>query len=77
MGVLAPSMASYKMAIEKYDKGINKVNFVKNLLEEILIIPIGNILSKKINFALADWIRYWRNSMDKNPSIDYFVKFVQ
>ena len=42
-----------------------------------LELEFRNILSKKINFALADWIRYWRNSMDKNPSIDYFVKFVQ
>ena len=41
VGNLIPSIASYIKVIEKYDKGINKVNFVKNLLEEILIIPIG------------------------------------
>ena len=32
------------------------------------------MLTTKITFALADWIREWR---DKNPSIDECVKFVQ
>jgi len=36
-----------------------------------------NILTTKITFALADWIREWRNCRDKNPSIDECVKFVE
>ena len=32
------------------------------------------MLTTKITFALADWIREWR---DKNPSVDECVKFVQ
>jgi len=28
------------------------------------------MLSTKITFALADWIREWRKCRDKNPSID-------
>ena len=35
------------------------------------------MLTTKITFALADWIREWRKSRDKNPSIDEFVKFVE
>ena len=35
------------------------------------------MLTTKITFALADWIREWRKSWDKNPSIDECVKFVQ
>ena len=35
------------------------------------------MLTTKITFALADWIREWRNCRDKNPSIDECVKFVQ
>ena len=35
------------------------------------------MLTTKITFALADWIREWRNFWDKNPSIDECVKFVQ
>ena len=34
------------------------------------------MLSTKITFALADWIREWRNCRDKNPNIDEFEKFV-
>ncbi len=34
------------------------------------------MLSTKTTFALADWIREWRKSLDKNPSIDEFLKFV-
>ena len=36
-----------------------------------------NVLTTKITFALADWIREWRKCRDKNPSIDECVKFVQ
>ena len=36
-----------------------------------------NMLTTKITFALADWIREWRKCRDKNPSIDECVKFVQ
>ena len=35
------------------------------------------MLTTKITFALADWIREWRKSLDKNPSIDECVKFVE
>ena len=35
------------------------------------------MLTSKITFALADWIREWRKSRDKNPSIDECIKFVQ
>ena len=35
------------------------------------------MLSTKINFVLADWIREWRKCRDNNPSIDEFVKFVE
>ena len=35
------------------------------------------MLTTKITFALADWIREWRKCRDKNPSIHECVKFVQ
>ena len=35
------------------------------------------MLTTKITFALADWIREWRKCRDKNPTIDECVKFVQ
>ena len=35
------------------------------------------MLTTKITFALADWIREWRKCRAKNPSIDECVKFVQ
>ena len=36
------------------------------------------MLTTKITFALADWIREWRNKCrGKNPSIDECVKFVE
>ena len=35
------------------------------------------MLSTKITYALADWNREWRKCLDKNPSIDEGVKFVQ
>ena len=34
------------------------------------------MLTTKITFALAEWIREWRKCRDKNPSIDECVKFV-
>ena len=34
------------------------------------------MLTTKITFALADWIREWRKCRDNNPSIDKCVKFV-
>ena len=34
------------------------------------------MLTEKITFALADWIREWRKCRDNNPSIDEYVKFV-
>ena len=35
------------------------------------------MLTTKITFALADWIREWRKCRDNNPSIDKCVKFVK
>ena len=35
------------------------------------------MLTTKITFALADWIREWLRCRDKNTSIDECVKFVQ
>ena len=35
------------------------------------------MLTTKITFALADWIKEWRKCRLKNPSIDECVKFVQ
>ncbi len=35
------------------------------------------MLTTKITFALADWIRDWRKCRDNNPSIDECVKFVE
>ena len=35
------------------------------------------MLTTKITFALADWIREWRKCRDKKLSIDECVKFVQ
>ena len=50
---------------------------MKNLLVEILITLIGKYAYYKKTFALADWIREWRKCLDKCPSIDEYVKFVQ
>ena len=35
------------------------------------------MLTTKITFALADWIRELRKCRDKNPSIDECLKFVE
>ena len=35
------------------------------------------MLTTKITFALADWIREWRKCRDNNPSIDECIKFVE
>ena len=35
------------------------------------------MLTTKITFALADWIREWRKCLDKNYYIDECVKFVE
>ena len=35
------------------------------------------MLTTKITFALADWIREWRKCRDKNPSSDECIKFVE
>ena len=35
------------------------------------------MLTSKISFALADWIREWRKCRDKNPSIDECIRFVE
>ena len=41
VGNLLSSKASYKKIIEKYDKDINKRNFMKHLFAEILITLFG------------------------------------
>ena len=35
------------------------------------------MLTTKITFALADWIREWRKCRNKNPSIGECIKFVE
>ena len=35
------------------------------------------MLTTIITFALADWIREWRECSDNNPSIDESIKFVK
>ena len=35
------------------------------------------MLTTKVTFALADWIREWRKCRNKSPSIEECVKFVQ
>ena len=35
------------------------------------------MLTTKITFALADWIRDWRKCRYNNPSIDECIKFVE
>ena len=35
------------------------------------------MLTTKITFALAEWIREWRKCRDKNPSIDECIKFAE
>ena len=53
IGDLVPSIASYKKIIEKYDKGIKEGDFMKNILEEILITLIGKYAYYKNNFCLG------------------------
>ena len=53
IGDLVPSIASYKKIIEKYDKGIKEGDFMKNLLEEILITLIGKYAYYKNNFCIG------------------------
>ena len=35
------------------------------------------MLTTKITYALADWIREWRKCRNANPSIDDCIKFVE
>ena len=35
------------------------------------------MLTTKITFGLAYWIREWRKCRDNNPSIDDCIKFVE
>ena len=35
------------------------------------------MLTTKITFALADWIREWQKCRNKNPSINECIKFVE
>ena len=51
---------------------------MRSQLEKILFIQIGkNMLTTKITFALADWIREWRKCRKENPSLDECVKFAE
>ena len=35
------------------------------------------MLTTKITYALADWIREWRKGRNANPTIDDCIKFVE
>tara|TARA_B100000579_G_C22758414_1_gene817672 strand:+ start:396 stop:584 length:189 start_codon:yes stop_codon:yes gene_type:complete len=35
------------------------------------------MLTTKITYSLADWIREWRKCRNENPSIDECIKFVE
>ena len=35
------------------------------------------MLTTKITYALADWIREWRKCRDENPSFDDCIKFTE
>ena len=35
------------------------------------------MLTTKITYALADWIREWRRSRDEDPTLDDCIKFVE
>ena len=35
------------------------------------------MLTTKVTYALADWIREWRKCRNENPSINDCVKFVE
>ena len=50
---------------------------MKSLLGKILFILIGKMLTTKITYALADWIREWRKCKNENPSIESCIKFAE
>ena len=35
------------------------------------------MLTTKVTYALADWIREWRKCRNEDPSIDNCIKFVE
>ena len=35
------------------------------------------MLTTKITYALADWIREWRKSRDEDPTLDDCIKFAE
>lgn len=35
------------------------------------------MLTTKVTYALADWIREWQKCRNENPSIDKCIKFVE
>ena len=35
------------------------------------------MLTTKITYALADWIREWRKSRSESPSLDDCIKFIE
>ena len=35
------------------------------------------MLTTKITYALADWIRDWRKSRNEDPNLDDCIKFVE
>ncbi len=78
LGDLLSSIASSKKIFEKHDKGIKEGEFYEEPTGQDFNYPDWQImLTTKITFALADWIREWRKCRDKNPSIDECLKFVE
>ena len=35
------------------------------------------MLTTKVTYALADWIRHWKKCRDENPSLEDCIKFVE
>ena len=35
------------------------------------------MLTTKVTYALADWIREWKKCRDENPSLDDCIKFAE
>ena len=51
---------------------------MRSQLEKIQFIQIGKkMLTTKITYALADWIREWRKCRNEDPSLDDCIKFAE
>ena len=35
------------------------------------------MLTTKVTYALADWIREWKKCRDENPTLDVCIKFAE